>query len=157
MILPVSDELILISGLNSYLLVGRAIDPFNLFLERLRDETVNRVEGDDLVAVSAPEGGPLEPAAMLLELVRRYHLPLVALPQGHPGSRRLPLVVAVAREITGSCQIQRGTHPEQHLLCASEELSGIRMKGEEGAIVLEGLPERASVRYIKPFFGLEFK
>ena len=38
------------------------------------------------------EGGETEPARMLLELVRRYRMPLLVLPKGHPGNKLLFLV-----------------------------------------------------------------
>jgi hypothetical protein len=89
---------------------------------------------------------------MLLELVRTYHLPLVVLPRGHPGSRRLKHVVSAGPVITMACTIQRGTHPEQHLLCSSEELSGLVLEGSGGGIRITGLVPGAGIHIIKPRF-----
>jgi hypothetical protein len=50
-------------------------------------------------------------------------------------------VVSAGPEICLSCSIERGTHPEQHLLCGSDELSGIIIRGGTGGITVEGLPE----------------
>ena len=69
------------------------------------------VDPDDLVVVSAPEGGSVEPAIMLAEFVRTYRMPLIVLPKNHPGSRRFSYLVSVWPEIHTSCSIQRGTHP----------------------------------------------
>jgi hypothetical protein len=147
---PSSGESILIEGHSSFLLAGRAEQSFPIFIEMDQAELVQGVEPDDLVVVSAPEGGSFEPALMLLELVRTYHIPLIILPRGHPGIRRLKLVVAVAPSVSTNCSIIRGTHPEQHLLCSSAELSGISLHGEKGDIIGENIPEGISVRQIYP-------
>ena len=104
----------------------------------------------DLVAVSAPEGGSVEPALMLLELVRTHHLPLVVLPKNHPGSKRIPYVVSAGPEIRTNCSIVRGTHPEQHLICSSDELAGIALSGTTEGIVISGIPTGMSWDIIKP-------
>lgn len=154
---PLSDDLLLIRGARSFLLVGRAGRHFNLYVETFRGEDVTQVGPDDLVVASCPEGGPIFPAIMLIELVRRYHLPLVALPKDHPGSSRLSILIAVSGRIRGSCDVQRGTHPEQHILCSSEEFSGIELAGEDGAVSIESLPPNAALVHIEPFSGMEFK
>ena len=122
---PLGDRILHIRGDHSFLLAGRALTGFPLYIETFEEEYQQAVSPDDLVAVSAPEVGDTEPARMLLELVRRYHMPLLVLPKNHPGSGRLPLVVSVAPSLHLSCDIRRGTHPEQHLLCSSGELAGI--------------------------------
>lgn len=139
--LPGSSGLILIRGSSSFVLAGRAGRRFPLCIESFDGEVCTTLEPDDIVAVSAPEGGPLEPAYMLLELVRTYGHPLFVLPREHPGSARLRYVVSAGTEISLHCGIRRGTHPEQHLLCASGELSGILLRGSSGGISIEGLPE----------------
>ncbi|MDV2481266.1 alpha/beta hydrolase [Methanoculleus sp. Wushi-C6] len=145
---PLGDELLLIRGERSFLLVGKAGSRFPLCIETPDDEYCLAVDPDDLVAVSMPEGGPVEQARMMLELVRRYHIPLVVLPKDHPGSKRLSMVVSVAPEIHLSCDIRRGTHPEQHLLCSSGELTGLSLAGIPGGVLLKHLPDGAMVRYL---------
>jgi hypothetical protein len=142
------DRVLLVRGDRSFLLAGRAISPFPLYIERFDGESCQRVLPDDLVCVSAPEGGETEPARMLLELVRRYRMPLLVLPQGHPGSGRLPLVVSVAPSVRLSCEIRRGTHPEQHLLCSSGELAGITLTGKGDGVELEGIRPGIRVQYL---------
>jgi hypothetical protein len=139
---PLSDrELLLIRGSRSFVLAGRSGRRFPLCIESFNGEICTTVDSGDIIAVSAPEGGDLEPAVMLLELVRTYGHPLFVLPRQHPGSRRLRYVVSAGQEICLSCHIERGTHPEQHLLCGSDELSGIIIRGGTGGITVEGLPE----------------
>ncbi len=147
---PLGEDFLLIRGEYSFLLVGRACSRFTLFIETCSGEHCQTVEPDDLVAVSSPEGGSLDAARMLLELVRRHHVPLVVLPKGHPGSTRLQMVVAVSDAILLACEIQRGTHPEQHLLCSSAELAGMRLRGAGGAVEIAAVPPHTAVEVV-PF------
>jgi hypothetical protein len=142
MICSPEDGLLLIRGDHSFLLVGTAEEKFPLCIETSADEICQGVMPGDIIAVSAPEGGPVEPALMLMELVRKYHVPLLVLPKDHPGSRRISRVVSVAPEIHTSCSIRRGTHPEQHLVCSSDELAGIVLKSTEGGVEIRNLPKK---------------
>jgi hypothetical protein len=152
---PLGDRILLVRGDRSFLLAGRALSAFPLFIESFEGEDRREVSPDDLVVVSAPEGGDPEPARMLLELVRRYRLPLLVLPKDHPGSGRLPLVVSVAGTLLLSCDIRRGTHPEQHLLCSSGELAGITLKGSGDGVELEEVPPGVRIGYLDNSAGTE--
>src|SRR5512137_2078516 len=112
---PLEDGFLLIRGNRSFLLVGKAVERFSLCIETSTQELCQGVSPGDVIVASAPEGGAIEPAVMLMELVRTWHVPLLVLPRNHPGSRRISRVVSVAPEIQTSCSIRRGTHPEQHL------------------------------------------
>jgi hypothetical protein len=103
----------------------------------------------DVIVVSAPEGGAVEPALMLMELVRTYHVPLLVLPRNHPGSRRVSRVVSVAPEVHTSCSIIRGTHPDQHLVCSSDELAGLSIRGDPGGLEITGMPDGIFLQTIK--------
>lgn len=145
---PLGGEPLLIRGERSFLLVGKAGSRFTLCIETPDDEYCKAVDPDDLVAVSMPEGGPVEQARMMLELVRRYHIPLVVLGKDHPGSKRLSMVVSVAPEILLACDIRRGTHPEQHLLCSSAEFSGLSLAGVPGGVTLKNMPPGVDVQHL---------
>jgi len=145
---PLGDRVLHIRGNHSFLLVGRALADFPLYIETFEDEHCEQVSADDLIAVSAPEGGDIEPARMLLELVRRYRMPLLVLPKDHPGSGRLPLVVSVAPSLLLSCSIRRGTHPDQHLICSSEELAGMTLTGSEEGVDLQDVPPSVRILYL---------
>jgi len=138
--LPDTATLLLIQGPSSFLLAGKVGMRFPLCIEYGSEEICTTLEKDDIVAVSAPEGGSLEPAVMLLELVRSHHMPLLVLPRGHPGSKRLRYIVSAGPEILLSCGIQRGTHPEQHLLCSSGDLAGLQLRGTPNGISTGPLP-----------------
>lgn len=142
--IPFGDGYLLIRGERSFCVFGRALARFPLCIETSLDEVVQGVERGDLIAASAPEGGPIRPALMLIELVRTYRMPLVVLNKGHPGSARLQIIVSAGPRIQVSCSIQRGTHPDQHLLCGSDELSGICLCGTDQGISISGLPVRVS-------------
>jgi len=146
--IPLGDEVLLLQGEHSFLLVAKAGTRFPLCIETPGDEYCLAVDPDDLIAVSMPEGGPVEQGWMMLELVRRYHIPLVVLGKDHPGSRRLSMVVSVAPEIHLSCDIRRGTHPEQHLLCSSAELAGLLLAGVPGGVTLRNLPYGVAVKHL---------
>jgi hypothetical protein len=137
--------LLLIRRDHSFLLIGTAGTKFSLCIETSQDEFCQGVMPGDVIAVSAPEGGPVEPALILMELVRTWHVPLLVLPKDHPGSRRISRVVSVAPEIHTSCSIRRGTHPEQHLICSSDELAGIVLKGTGDGVEILHLPQDAAV------------
>jgi hypothetical protein len=149
MIFSLDDELLLIRGKKSFLLIALVKNRFGLCIETSHDEYCQGVNAGDLIVVSAPEDGAVEPAVMLIDLVRTYHVPLLVLPKDHPGSRRISYVVSVGPEIFTSCSIQRGTHPEQHLICSSDELAGITLKRNEQGVNISPLPEGIIPRNIK--------
>jgi hypothetical protein len=149
MIHTIDDESLLIKGKTSFLLVALVKNDFGLCIETSDDEYVQGVEAGDLVVVSAPEGGAIEPALMLIDLVRTFHVPLLVLPKNHPGSKRISYVVSVGPEIFTSCSIRRGTHPDQHLICSSDELAGISLKRIEHGVDVSPLPDSIIPRKIK--------
>ena len=142
---PLEGGLLLIRGKSSFLLIGKAKEQFSLCIETSTEEFCQGVIPGDLIVVSAPEGGAVEPALMLMDLVRNWHVPLLVLPRDHPGSRRISRVVSVAPEIHTSCSIRRGTHPEQHLICSSDELTGMVLKGTGRGVEILNIPREVTV------------
>ncbi len=149
MIVPLNDEYLLISGTRSFLLVAKIRNLFAIRIETPDKEFSQTLEPSDLVVVSAPEGGAVEPAVMLAEFVRTYHMPLIVLPKDHPGSKRFSYLVSAGPLVTTSCAIRRGTHPEQHLVCSSDELAGTTIKAIPEGVELISLPAGATHRYVK--------
>ncbi len=154
---PLEDEMLLVRGSSSFLLAGRVKTSFSLCIETTHDEYCQTLSSSDLVVVSAPEGGELEPAVMLIELVRTYRMPLLVLPKDHPGSRRIAYVVSAGAEIQTNCAIIRGTHPEQHLICASDELSGLHLQGYGGGVEITPDPENLVVTRVMCWIKAESK
>jgi hypothetical protein len=144
------DDVLIVKGAHSFLLVAPVREKFALCIESSNEEYIQGVHVGDVVVVSAPEAGPVEPALMLLELVRKYHLPLVVLPRNHPGSKRIPYVVSVAAKIQTSCSIVRGTHPEQHLICSSDELAGLTICMTRDGVTLSPHSAAITLEKIQP-------
>jgi hypothetical protein len=143
-------EMIVFSGDRSFIVAGQPTASFSLCVEYAEGEFCQTVESCDIVAVSAPEGGALQPAVMLLDLVRMYHTPLIVLPRDHPGSQRLRYVVSAGTVIRLSCGIQRGTHPEQDILCSGPDLAGMVLEGTKGGVLLKDIPDHLGIRRIRP-------
>ena len=149
MIVSLADEFLLISGTHSFLLAAKANALFSLRIEAPDREYNQTVEPTDIIVVSAPEGGALEPAIMLAEFVRTYRMPLIVLPKDHPGSKRFSYLVSVGPLITTTCTIKRGTHPEQYLVCSSDELAGTTIQAHPDGVEITGLPVTVSPRRVK--------
>lgn len=142
------DEYLCIRSNYSFILIGRVLNPFTLFIETSQVEHCQYLETGDLVVVSAPEGGRIGHGIILLELIREYHVPLVVLPKGHPGSKKIPMVVSAGDIIELNCTIQRGTHPEQHLLCSSDAMAGMIIKKTTEGVELTMINETLQVNTI---------
>ena len=80
MIYPLDGEFLLVRGTRSFLLAAQAGACFALCIETPGEEFCQTLEPHDIVAASAPEGGSLEPAVMLIEFVRKYRMPVTVLP-----------------------------------------------------------------------------
>ena len=150
------NEFLLVRTDPSFLVVARANARFALCIETESGEYCQGVDPTDLIVVSAPEGGDPQAGVMLIELVRRHHTPLIVLPRNHPGSRRLRYVVSAGPVITTDCSIRRGTHPEQHLICASGALSGMTIEGAEEGVKISPGPSGAVVTRFRSATTLDF-
>ncbi len=149
MIIPLAGLDLLIRSSPSFLLCGIVQEPFILFIETTTDEYSQYLIPGDIIAISAPEGGMIRQARILLELIRTWHMPLVVLPAGHPGCSRLNMVVSAGDMVTLNCSVQRGTHPEQTVICSSKELSGISIKkASRDTVLVQDLPENAELLFL---------
>jgi hypothetical protein len=143
------DEIALIRGKHSFLLIAKALGRFPLCIETAEGEVCQGVDPMDLIVVSAPEGGAVEPGVMMIELVRKYHIPLLVLPGDHPGSKRLLYVISVGSAIHTTCSIQRGTHPEQEVICCHGEFDGITFTGTDKGFTATHLPDGITMKRLK--------
>ena len=100
------------------------------------DEIVIFLEKKDIIAVSSFNSGIIAEKGIksLIFLLRELGSPLVVLPENHPTSQRLPLVASCGEKVRLDCNITPGTHPEQDILCACDDLSGIEIKASEEGI-----------------------
>jgi hypothetical protein len=150
-------KFLLIRGKTSFILIGKAGSPRSLCIETPDNEVCQGLSEDDIIAVSAPDGGPVEPALMLIELVRLYRCPLVVLPKDHPGSGRLRYVVSAGDDIRMSCSVRRGTHPEQDILCAGLEFSGMNIAATREGIEIRETDGDYSISYVSYEFPIRYE
>jgi len=145
------DEILFIEAENGTVGVIQSGRPRTLFMNTPEDEIALFLEPHDLIVISAfmsGEGarrGIMALAYLLLEMEN----PLVVLPEDHPGSGRLRMVVSAADTINLDCSITPGTHPDHHLLCSCPELTGVEIRGEDGTIHLKNLPETVRVHSMR--------
>jgi len=113
-----------------------------LFMNTAEDEVALFLDPQDLIVISAFRAddkmrrGIKALAYLLLETGN----PLVVLPEDHPGSRRLKMVVSAAERVRLSCDITPGTHPDHHLLCSAPALSGMEIVSVDGGVELLNAP-----------------
>jgi len=105
-----------------------------------KEEIVVFLEGEDLIVVSAfCKGQKAEKGIRsLLYLLKDMNFPITVLPENHPTSSRLPMVVATGDHIRLNCNIIPGTHPEQDILCTCEDLSGTEITATEKGVDILG-------------------
>ncbi len=109
------------------------------FIETEDEEIVLSTDEDDLFVVSGfgADERMIEGVRCMLYLVREIGSPLIVLPENHPASGRLRLVVSVGEHTTIDCKIKPGTHPEQDVLCGMKEFDGMRITGVKGGVRLQ--------------------
>jgi hypothetical protein len=134
------DEIIFLSDGHYTVGAVKAGRARHVFIETGSEELVQFLEEDDLIAVSAFSGGEeaKNAIACMLHLVREGRMPLLVLPEGHPATRRLPLVISAGPAVRLTSCITPGTHPEQDVLCARGALDGLLLRGVPGGIDVEG-------------------
>ncbi|MGB9937622.1 MAG: hypothetical protein ACPK7O_07855 [Methanobacterium sp.] len=105
-----------------------------------KEEIVVFLEPEDLIVVSAFDVGEKAEKGIrsLLYLLREFDFPITVLPENHPTSSRLPMVVATGDRICLNCNIIPGTHPEQDVLCACDDLSNTKIDATEDGVKIEG-------------------
>jgi len=110
----------------------------SFFLETEREEIVLFTEPEDLIVASSFGTGPkiMRGLKCTIFQIRELGSPLIVLPRGHAASPRLQTVVSIGPATRVSCRIEPGTHPEQDVLCGSEEFHGLKIQGiGEGATI----------------------
>ncbi|WP_431063910.1 hypothetical protein [Methanobacterium sp.] len=105
-----------------------------------KEEIFVFLESEDLIAVSAFKTGKKAEKGIksMLYLLKEMNFPITVLPENHPTSNRLPMVVATGNHIRLNCNIVPGTHPEQDILCACDDLSGTEITATKDGVDVEG-------------------
>ena len=105
------------------------------FIATQDDEIVQFLEKDDIIAVSSLKGNKRS-IKSLAYLTREEDSPLVILNKNHPSTKHLTTVVSVGDVVNLNCNITPGTHPEQTVLCTTDELNGLEIKKTKNGVEL---------------------
>lgn len=131
------DEIAYLCGQHGTLALAKTLGNF-FYLDTENEEIILFTEPYDLIVASSFCTGEKIRRGLRCTIyqIREMGSPLIVLPKGHPASPRLKTVVSIGPKTRLSCQIQPGTHPEQDVLCSSEEFHGFEVLAtEEGADV----------------------
>jgi hypothetical protein len=111
-----------------------------LFIETIEEEIVMAISAEDLLVASGFSNDSTTTKAIVctLSLIRDVGSPLIVLPKDHPASSRLRVVASVGKRTVLRCDIEKGTHPEQDVLCGPAGLNGLEIVATKGAVVLRG-------------------
>lgn len=136
-----SDEILFLIGNSGELGIVKAGERKQIFIGMPdKEEIVIFLEPEDIIAVSAFVTGKIAEKGIrsMFYLLRELNFPIVVLPKNHPTSDRLPMVVAAGDHIRLNCNIVPGTHPEQDILCACDDLSDINITASKDGVDIEG-------------------
>ena len=121
-ILIKEDEIAYLVGRSGTLAIAKTNGNF-FYLETESEEIVLFTDPEDLMVASSRGTGETVMRGLRCTIyqLRELGAPLIVLPKGHPASPRLKTVVSIGPCTRLSCKIEQGTHPEQDVLCGSEE------------------------------------
>ena len=131
------DEIAYLLGQTGTVALAKTLGNF-FYLDTDVEEVVLFTEPQDIIVASAFGTGERIRRGLRCTIyqIRELNSPLIVLPKGHPASPRLKSVVSIGPRIKMSCKIAPGTHPEQDVLCGSEEFHGLEVLADpEGAVV----------------------
>jgi hypothetical protein len=134
------DEIAYLCGKSGTIALAKTLGRF-FYLDAETEEIVLFTEHDDLVVASAFSTGSkiMRGLKCTIYQIRELQAPLIVLPKGHRASQRLNIVVSIGQRTRLLCNIQPGTHPEQNVLCASDELHGLEILAAPGGAEIKGL------------------
>ncbi len=135
-----ADEILFVRSPDGVIGIVKSGYTRQLFIETIDDEIVMTVGADDLLVASGFCNDLTTTKAIVctLSLIRDAGSPLIVLPKDHPASSRLRVVASVGKRTVLRCDIEKGTHPEQDVLCASPGLNGLDIVAFKGAVMLRG-------------------
>jgi hypothetical protein len=133
------DQVALLLGDSGTVAMAKTLGN-SFYLETETEEVVLFTEPDDLIVASSFHGGEkiIRGLKCTIYQIRELGSPLIVLPKGHPASPRLKTVVSIGPRTHLSCRIEPGTHPEQEVLCGSEEFHDLEISGSSDGAVVEG-------------------
>ena len=133
------DEIAYLLGQTGTVALAKTLGNF-FYLDTDVEEVVLFTEPQDLIVASAFGTGEkiMRGLRCTVYQIRDLNSPLIVLPKGHPASPRLKSVVSIGKRTKMSCEIQPGTHPEQDILCGSEEFHGLEVLADPDGAVVNG-------------------
>jgi len=135
------DELLMLRGKEGTLGMVKAGDHTQYFIETEIEEILLALDPEDMLVASGfgTDEKTLNGIKCVLYMIREVGSPFIVLPKNHPASNRLKVVVSAGGKIRLSCSITPGTHPEQDILCTTDEFHGLEVKGVSGGVEFNGL------------------
>jgi hypothetical protein len=143
------DEILFLIGSSGELGLVKTGRDMEIFIGTPdKEEIVVFLGKDDLIAVSAFDHGAKAEKGIIsmMYLLKEFSSPIIVLPENHPTSKRLKMVVACGDHIKLACDIQAGTHPEQDILCVCDELSGLDINAVEDGVEIFGFFEQFKIK-----------
>lgn len=139
------DEIAYLVGLRGTLAIAKTNGNF-FYLETETVEVVLFTDPEDLIVASSQSVGEkvLRGLCCTIYQLRELGAPLIVLPKGHPASPRLKTVVSIGGSTRLSCKIEPGTHPEQDVLCGSEEFHDAQVLAKPGGAEILGRATKES-------------
>ncbi|MGZ4919758.1 MAG: hypothetical protein ACXV49_05435 [Halobacteriota archaeon] len=146
-----ADEILFVRSADGVIGVIKSGCARQLFIETTDDEIVMAVSAEDLFVASGFNNDSTTTKAIIytLFLIRDAGSPLIVLPKEHPASSRLRVVASVGKRTVLRCDIEKGTHPEQDVLCGPAGLNGLEIVAAKGSVVLRG--DESLIIERKPF------
>ncbi|HOW15289.1 hypothetical protein [Methanosarcina sp.] len=137
------SEMLLLRGAAGIVAIVKAGSEGQFFLETENEEIVLGLEPHDLIVASALSVDEKTEKGLkcVLFMIREIRSPLIVLPKNHPASPRLPIVVSVGKRTVLSCHITPGTHPNQDVLCGSNEFDSLEITGTRDGVQIKNMPE----------------
>jgi hypothetical protein len=135
------NEMLLVRGKEGTLGIVKAGNKGQFFLETETEEIILALDPEDLLVASGfgVDDTTIKGLKCVLFMIREVGSPFIVLPKKHPASKRLKTVVSCGSKTRLSCSITPGTHPEQDILCGSDEFDGIEVSGVKGGVEFKNL------------------
>ena len=137
------SEMLLLRGTAGMVAIVKVGQSGQFFLETENEEIVLGLESQDLIVASALSVDEKTEKGLkcVLFMVREIRSPLIVLPKKHPASPKLPIVVSAGNKTVLSCNITPGTHPNQDILCGSNEFDSLELTGTPEGVQINNMPQ----------------
>lgn len=142
--IPLTEsEMLLLRGTAGIVAIVKVGPCGQFFLETENEEIVLGLEPHDLIVASALSVDEKTEKGLkcVLFMIREIRSPLIVLPKNHPASPRLPIVVSAGKKTVLSCNITPGTHPNQDVLCGSNEFDSLEITGTPDGVRINNMPQ----------------